>query len=193
MFHIARSRSQNAGQSLRFTHGQRTELEVHTLAEKLPGVCIIGAGMCGNAAALKLVREGIPVTLIDRGSPIGSKNISGGILWGRELEEVLPRFWEEMPYERPITSKRISFLTDKSGFTLEFKNTEWRQPPHAGFAILRARVDKWLAEKVKQIAEETGAVGAKGSAKAALEDKAPEVKAITVKRTVVHPPPRVEE
>jgi len=126
------------------------------MAEKLPGVCIIGAGMCGNAAALKLVREGIPVTLIDRGSPIGSKNVSGGILWGRELEEVLPRFWEEMPYERPITSKRISFLTDKSGFTIEFKNTDWRQAPFAGFAILRARVDKWLAGKVKQLAEETG-------------------------------------
>lgn len=110
--------------------------------------------MCGIAAALKLVREGIPVTLIERGSPVGSKNISGGILWGRDLEEVLPRFWEEMPFERTITSKRISFLTDKSGFTVEFKNTEWRQPPYAGFAVLRARVDQWLASKITQIAEE---------------------------------------
>jgi len=122
------------------------------VVEKLPGICIIGGGMCGSSAALKLVREGIPVTLIDRGSPIGSKNISGGILWGRELEEVLPRFWEEMPFERPITSKRISLLTDKSGFTVEFKNTEWRTPPYAGFALLRAKVDKWLASKVTEIA-----------------------------------------
>jgi electron transfer flavoprotein-quinone oxidoreductase len=124
------------------------------MVEKLPGICVIGGGMCGISAALKLVREGIPVTLIERGSPVGSKNISGGILWGRDLEEVLPRFWEEMPFERPITSKRISFLTDKSGFTVEFKNTEWRRPPFAGFAILRARVDKWLASKIPQVAEE---------------------------------------
>jgi electron transfer flavoprotein-quinone oxidoreductase len=124
------------------------------VAEKMPGICIIGAGMCGNAAALKLVQEGVPVTLIDRGSPIGSKNISGGILWGRDLEEVLPRFWEEMPFERPITSKRISFLTEKSGFTVEYKNTEWRMPPYAGFAVLRARVDKWLSEQVTRLAQE---------------------------------------
>jgi electron transfer flavoprotein-quinone oxidoreductase len=123
------------------------------MPEKMPGICVIGGGMCGAAAALKLVREGIPVTLIDRGSPIGSKNISGGILWGRDLEEVIPRFWEEMPFERPITTKRISLLTDKSGFTVEFKNTEWRQPPYAGFAVLRARVDKWLAAKVSEIAQ----------------------------------------
>ncbi len=128
------------------------------MGEKMPGICVIGAGMCGNAAALKLVQEGVPVTLIDRGSPIGSKNISGGILWGRDLEEVLPRFWEDMPYERPITSKRISFLTDKSGITLEYKNTEWRQPPHAGFSVLRARVDKWLAEQVTRLAEERSMV-----------------------------------
>jgi electron transfer flavoprotein-quinone oxidoreductase len=124
------------------------------MPEKMPGICVIGGGMCGASAALKLVREGIPVTLIDRGSPIGSKNISGGILWGRELEEVLPRFWEEMPYERSITTKRISLLTDKSGFTVEYKNTEWRHPPYAGFSVLRARVDKWLASKVTQLAEE---------------------------------------
>ena len=124
------------------------------MGEKMPGICVIGAGMCGNAAALKLVQEGVPVTLIDRGSPIGSKNISGGILWGRELEEVLPRFWEDMPFERPITSKLISFLTEKSGFTVEYKNTEWRQPPYAGFAILRARVDKWLSEQVTRLAQE---------------------------------------
>ncbi len=123
------------------------------MPEKMQGICIIGGGMCGLSAALKLVSEGIPVTVIERGSPVGSKNVSGGILWGRDLEEVLPRFWEEMPYERPITSKRISLLTDKSGFTVEFKNTEWRQPPYAGFAVLRARVDKWLASKVTQLAE----------------------------------------
>lgn len=124
------------------------------MPEKMPGIAVIGGGMCGAAAALKLVREGIPVTLIDRGSPIGSKNISGGILWGRDLEEVIPRFWEEMPFERPITTKRISLLTDKSGFTVEYKNTDWRKPPYAGFAVLRAKVDKWLASKVTQIAEE---------------------------------------
>ncbi len=124
------------------------------MGEKMPGICIIGAGMCGNAAALKLVQEGVPVTLIDRGSPIGSKNISGGILWGRDLEEVLPRFWEEMPYERPITTKRISLLTEKTGFTVEHKNTEWRQPPYAGFSVLRARVDKWMSDQVTRVAQE---------------------------------------
>jgi electron transfer flavoprotein-quinone oxidoreductase len=124
------------------------------MGEKMPGICIIGAGMCGNATALKLVQEGVPVTLIDRGSPIGSKNISGGVLWGRDLEEVLPRYWEDMPYERPITSKRISFLTEKNGFTVEYKNTEWRQPPYAGLSVLRARVDRWMADQVTRLAQE---------------------------------------
>ena len=43
-----------------------------------PDVIVVGAGPAGSAAAIKLAQEGVKVVLIDRGMPIGSKNLSGG-------------------------------------------------------------------------------------------------------------------
>ena len=53
-------------------------------------VIIIGAGFAGAATAFQLLKEGIEgdrILIFDRGEPIGSKNLTGGILWGRELDD----------------------------------------------------------------------------------------------------------
>ena len=50
-------------------------------------VIIIGCGMAGMACAAQLLKEGVEgdrILVVDRGEPIGGKNMSGGILWGRE-------------------------------------------------------------------------------------------------------------
>ena len=53
-------------------------------------VIIIGAGFAGASTAFQLLKEGIEgdrILVVDRGEPIGSKNLTGGILWGRELDD----------------------------------------------------------------------------------------------------------
>ena len=44
---------------------------------------IVGAGLAGSAAALKLAQAGLEVVLVERGPYPGSKNLSGGVLYGR--------------------------------------------------------------------------------------------------------------
>ena len=48
------------------------------MEEKFDAI-IVGAGLAGSAAALKLAQAGLEVVVIDRGPYPGSKNLSGGV------------------------------------------------------------------------------------------------------------------
>ncbi|HXY12561.1 MAG TPA: FAD-dependent oxidoreductase, partial [Thermoplasmata archaeon] len=43
---------------------------------------VVGAGMAGCAAAIRLAQGGANVLLVERGAEPGTKNLSGGLLWG---------------------------------------------------------------------------------------------------------------
>ncbi len=111
---------------------------------------VVGAGVTGSAAAYKLAANGVNVLLVDRAKPIGSKNLSGGVIWGHDLAEIIPDWYKEAPIERPITTKGINFLTKDSGFSAQFSTEEWKRAPHNGFSVLRSRFDKWLSDKVTE-------------------------------------------
>jgi len=114
---------------------------------------VVGAGMAGSAAALRLAKGGANVLLLERGEQAGSKNLSGGILWGNDLARVLPNWREEMPLERHVVRKRFGFLTGEGALSFDYEDVGWRKPPYVGHAVLRARTDPWLARQ----AEEAGA------------------------------------
>ena len=57
-------------------------------------VIIVGAGVAGSMAAYQLAKQGLEVVLIERGPYPGSKNLSGGVLYGRVLEQLFPNYWE---------------------------------------------------------------------------------------------------
>jgi electron transfer flavoprotein-quinone oxidoreductase len=112
---------------------------------------VVGAGMGGNAAAYRLAEKGASVLLVDRGKPVGSKNLSGGVIWGHELDRLLGDDWyEEAPVERPVTRKGVKMLTDDSEFGMTFESDGWREPPYKGWIVLRAKTDPWFAEKVEE-------------------------------------------
>jgi len=48
-------------------------------------VIVVGAGMAGSSAAIRLAQGGANVLLAERGAEPGTKNLSGGILWGHDL------------------------------------------------------------------------------------------------------------
>ncbi len=112
---------------------------------------VVGAGMGGNAAAYRLAEKGASVLLVDRGKPIGSKNLSGGVIWGHELDKLLGSDWyKEAPVERPVTRKGVNMLTEDSEFSIGFERESWRSPPYKGWIVLRAKTDPWFASKVEE-------------------------------------------
>lgn len=124
------------------------------MAEEKFDAIIVGAGVAGITAAYQLARQGLQVVLIERGPYPGSKNVSGGVLYGRVLHQIMPNFWEKAPVERCITNQVVSFMTGEAAFNIDFKNQAFNQPPYNAFTVLRSKFDRWLAEK----AEEAGAM-----------------------------------
>ncbi|MGA9840229.1 MAG: FAD-dependent oxidoreductase [Thermoplasmata archaeon] len=114
---------------------------------------VVGAGMAGCSAAIRLAQGGANVLLLERGAEPGAKNLSGGVLWGHDLDRILPNWWHEMPVERHLVRKRFGFLTPESSVSFDFEDAGWRTEPYVGHTVLRARTDAWLAKK----AEEAGA------------------------------------
>ena len=110
---------------------------------------VVGAGLAGCAAAIRLAKGGANVLLVERGAEAGAKNLSGGILWGHDLERILPGWWHEMPIERHIVRKRFGFLTPESATSFDFEDGSWRKEPYVAHSVLRARTDLWLAKQAE--------------------------------------------
>ncbi|MCI4364908.1 MAG: FAD-dependent oxidoreductase [Thermoplasmata archaeon] len=114
---------------------------------------VVGAGFAGSSAAIRLAQGGANVLLLERGAEAGVKNLSGGILWGHDLDRILPGWWHEMPVERHIVRKRFGFLTSDSAVSFDFDDATWRREPYVAHSVLRVRTDAWMAKK----AEDAGA------------------------------------
>lgn len=117
-------------------------------------VIIVGAGLAGLAAAYKLAQAGMEVVVVERGDYPGSKNLSGGVLYSRVLDKLIPEFWEEAPIERYINNHLTVMMTKDDYFSMEYKSKALGNEPYNAVAVLRAKFDRWLAEK----AEEAGAM-----------------------------------
>ena len=112
---------------------------------------VIGAGVAGSSAAIRLAKNGNSVLLLDRGEPIGSKNMSGGVLWGNDLAQILGDNWyEEAPVERYVVRNGIGFLSQEDATFIDMRIPEWGKPPYNGHTVLRARFDPWLAKKATE-------------------------------------------
>lgn len=112
-------------------------------------VIVVGAGMAGCAAAIRLARGGASVLLLERGAEPGVKNLSGGILWGHDLDAILPNWWEQMPVERHIVRKRFGVLAADRALSFAFSDPSWKKTPYVAHAVLRARTDAWLAQQAE--------------------------------------------
>lgn len=119
------------------------------MSEEKFDVIVVGGGLAGSAAALELARRGFDVLVLERGRTCGSKNISGGRLYGHSLERLVPGFTGEAPLERLVVKERISLLTDASAVTMEYDSERLKDPACASYTVLRTRLDRWLAGKAE--------------------------------------------
>lgn len=110
-------------------------------------VIVVGAGPAGIACAYELAKAGVSVLLLERGEYPGSKNVMGGVLYRKMMEEIIPDFHKEAPLERPIVEQRFMMMDKASAVTFSYKGMEWAQEPFNNFTVLRAKFDQWFAQK----------------------------------------------
>ncbi len=108
---------------------------------------VVGAGPAGAAAALALARAGRSVVLLERGPFPGSKNVYGGVVYGRVLDEIVPRWWEEVPVERWVVRRSTMMMTPTQSLSVDYRSHDWGAAPYNGFTTLRCHFDAWLAGK----------------------------------------------
>ncbi len=112
-------------------------------------VAIVGAGPAGISAACILADAGIKTIVFERGEYPGAKNMSGGVLYGHDLAQILPDYAErECPIERNIVESRIWYLSKEGGYSLSYRDSAFAdQRKHNAFTVLRAKFDRWFAEQ----------------------------------------------
>ncbi len=120
---------------------------------------IVGGGVAGLAAAYTLAKANLKILLVERGDWTGAKNVSGGVLWGPTAFDIFPAllndFSSDCPYERVITHRRLSFMSETSATTFDFKTDNFYKKPYNGIAVLRSRFDKWLGQQVEEAIAES--------------------------------------
>jgi len=117
---------------------------------------IIGGGIAGLSAALTLARKNLKFLLIERGEFSGAKNVSGGVLWGTRLNDLVPEYWtQDFGFERYVNHRRLTFLDEQSAFSLDFKSDHFQSAPYKGLIVLRSRFDRWLADRVEEAIAES--------------------------------------
>jgi len=115
-------------------------------------VAIVGAGPAGLSAACLLADQGVKTIVVERGEYPGSKNISGGVLYGHDLYQILPDFpAQNCPIERNIVESRLWYLSKDGGYSLSYRDQIFAQERKQNvFTVGRAKFDRWFAEQAKK-------------------------------------------
>ncbi len=109
---------------------------------------VVGAGLAGLTAAYTMAKQGMSVTLIERGESLGCKNVMGGMLYRQPTELLFPEFCNTAPLERPITEHNLWVLAGDSLVKAGHRSEAWAHKPYHGFSIMRAQFDTWLGQQV---------------------------------------------
>ncbi len=108
---------------------------------------VVGAGPAGASAALALARAGRSVVMVERGPFPGSKNVYGGVVYGRVLDGIVPGWWDEVPVERWVVRRSTMMMTGSQSVSLDYRTEAWGGAPFNGMTTLRSAFDSWLAGK----------------------------------------------
>ncbi|MEW6604789.1 MAG: FAD-dependent monooxygenase [Thermoproteota archaeon] len=126
-------------------------------------VAIIGGGSAGLAALKQLSTLGKQAILLEAGRQIGTKNISGGILYSKKpkhgrsynVEDVYPEFLQEAPVERKITQYMLHSTSRNKVFTMNLTAAHEYQA-NFGYSVLLNRLNTWFAKNAGESAEKQG-------------------------------------
>jgi len=120
---------------------------------------VVGCGPGGAAAAATLARNGVETLVLERGVDAGSKNVSGGLIYAEEsapytIDGLFPDFREEAT-ERPVTENVIHNIAGDRVKSFDIGDLHHHDTAWAD-AVLRRKMDSWLAQQVHERTRETG-------------------------------------
>ncbi len=126
-------------------------------------VAIVGGGSTGLAALKRLSNLGKQAILLEAGSNIGSKNISGGILYSKNpkkgkvnnVEDIYENFISEAPFERKITSYQLHATSKNKVFSMDLTKAHEYQA-NFGYSVLLNKLTTWFAKSALESAEKCG-------------------------------------
>ena len=126
-------------------------------------VAIIGGGSAGLAALKQLSNLGKQAVLLEAGSKVGDKNISGGILYSKKpkkgkvnnVEDVYDNFLNEAPYERKITKYILHSTSGNKVYSMDLTAAHDYQS-NFGCTVLMNKLNSWFAKQCVESAEKLG-------------------------------------
>ena len=126
-------------------------------------VAIIGGGSAGLAALKQLSNLGKQAILLEAGSKIGSKNLSGGILYSKKpkkgqvtnVEQVYENFLDDAPLERKITKYILHSTSKDKVYSMDLTAAHDYQA-NFGYSVLMNKLNSWFAKQAEESAEKLG-------------------------------------
>ncbi|MDZ7701759.1 MAG: FAD-dependent monooxygenase [Halobacteriales archaeon] len=120
---------------------------------------VVGAGPGGAAAAAALADHGVETLVLERGVEAGSKNVTGGIMYAEEsapytIDDLFDGF-REAAAERPVTRNYIHNVAGRKVKSYDITDLHEHDTAWAD-AVLRRKMDSWLAERVHERTREAG-------------------------------------
>ncbi|WP_232701942.1 FAD-dependent oxidoreductase [Halobacterium wangiae] len=108
-------------------------------------VVVVGAGRAGTAAAYKLAAEDFDVALVERAKQPGMKNVTGGVLYGQILADLVPEFPEEAPLERHVVEHNIKLLHGDAEVSIGYRDMDLLEEPN--YTLMLGKFDRWFVDR----------------------------------------------
>jgi electron transfer flavoprotein-quinone oxidoreductase len=127
-------------------------------------VAVVGGGSAGLAALQQLSSLGKQSVLIEGGKNMGSKNVSGGILYSKNpkngkvynVEDVYgEQFLHEAPVERLITKYVLHATSGEKVYSIDLTEAHKYQA-NFGYSVLMNSINSWFAQIANESAEKQG-------------------------------------
>ena len=127
-------------------------------------VAIIGGGSAGLAALKQLANLGKQAILLEAGNKVGSKNVSGGILYSKKpkkgrvfnVEDVFGEiFFQDAPFERKITKYILHATSKDKVFSMDLTAAH-EYEANFGYSVLLNKLNGWFAEYASESAQKYG-------------------------------------
>lgn len=126
-------------------------------------VVIIGGGSSGLAALKQLSNRGKQAILLESGSKVGSKSVSGGILYSKKpkkanvhnVEDVYENFLSDAPVERKITKYILHSTSKDKVFSMDLTSAH-EYEANFGYSVLMNKLNKWFADQANESAQKYG-------------------------------------
>ncbi len=126
-------------------------------------MAIIGGGSAGLAALKQLSNLGKQAILLEAGTKIGAKNISGGILYSKKpnsgrvtnVEEIYKNFLNDAPFERKITKYILHSTSKDKVYSMDLTAAHDYQS-NFGCTVLLNKLNSWFAKQAVESSQKLG-------------------------------------